>query len=201
MSSTTIAVLKITLDQVKPPVLRRVEVPFDIRLDRLHLVIQAAMGWTNSHLYEIRAGDVGWSTPYDDDPLPNDVLDARKARLGRVIKHAETKKLTYLYDFGDGWKHSVRIERLADPLPGVAYPRLTEAVGRCPPEDVGGPWGYAEFLEAIADPKHARHAELTEWIAEDFDPNDVPTKWLADEVAELAESWSRPPRVRQARSA
>src|SRR5438046_9787636 len=64
MSAATIARLKITLDDVKPVVLRRVEVPFDIRLDRLHLTIQAAMGWTNSHLYEIRAGGVGWSTPY-----------------------------------------------------------------------------------------------------------------------------------------
>ena len=64
MSAATIARLKITLDDVKPVVLRRVEVPFDIRLDRLHLTIQAAMGWTNSHLYEILAGGVGWSTPY-----------------------------------------------------------------------------------------------------------------------------------------
>jgi Plasmid pRiA4b ORF-3-like protein len=55
MSAGTIARLKITLDGVKPAVLRGVEVPFDIRLDRLHLTIQAAMGWTNSHLYELRA--------------------------------------------------------------------------------------------------------------------------------------------------
>src|SRR5580704_1187347 len=66
MSADTIARLKITLDDVEPTVLRRVDVPFDIRLDRLHLTIQAAMGWTNSHLYELRAGDVGWSTPYPD---------------------------------------------------------------------------------------------------------------------------------------
>jgi hypothetical protein len=63
MSADTIARLKITLDDVRPAVLRRIEVPFDIRLDRLHLAIQAAMGWTNTHLYEIRARHVGWSTP------------------------------------------------------------------------------------------------------------------------------------------
>ena len=61
MSANSIARLKITLDNVKPTVLRRIEVPLGIRLDRLHLVIQVAMGWTDSHLYEIRAGDVGWS--------------------------------------------------------------------------------------------------------------------------------------------
>jgi hypothetical protein len=80
MSADTIARLKITLDGVKPAVLRGVEVPFDIRLDRLHLTIQAAMGWTNSHLYELRAGDVGWSTPNPDADWTGDFLDA--ARLG-----------------------------------------------------------------------------------------------------------------------
>ncbi len=89
MSVATIARLKITLDAVKPAVLRRIEVPFDIRLDRLHLTIQAAMGWTNSHLYEIRAGGVGWSTP--DPDWAGDFIDARKARLGDVLEDVETK--------------------------------------------------------------------------------------------------------------
>ena len=80
MSADTIARLKITLDDVKPAVLRRIEVPFDIRLDRLHLTIQAAMGWTNSHLYEIRAGDVGWSTPYPDAVGP--ATSSTRAKLG-----------------------------------------------------------------------------------------------------------------------
>lgn len=63
MSAAAIARLKITLDDMEPAVIRRVETSFDIRLDRLHLLIQAAMGWTNSHLYEIRVGDVGWAFP------------------------------------------------------------------------------------------------------------------------------------------
>ena len=143
MSAATIARLKITLDDVKPVVLRRVEVPFDIRLDRLHLILQAAIGWTNSHLYEIRARDVGWSTPYPDQDWAGDFLDARKARLGDVLEDVGTKTLKYLYDFGDGWEHTIKIERLIDPEPGILYPRLIEAKGRCPPEDIGGPWGYA----------------------------------------------------------
>src|SRR6266508_621189 len=136
MSADTIARLKITLDDVKPAVLRRIEVPFDMRLDRLHLAIQAAMGWTNSHLYEIRAGDVGWSTPYPESDWADDFLDARKARLGDVLEDVGTKTLRYLYDFGDGWEHTIKIERLLDPVPGVVYPRLIEAAGRCPPDDV-----------------------------------------------------------------
>jgi Plasmid pRiA4b ORF-3-like protein len=171
MSTDAIARLKITLDDVKPVVLRRIEVPLTLRLDRLHLAIQAAMGWTNSHLYEILACGVGWGMIDPDD----------------------------LYDFGDGWEHTIKVERLIDPEPGVLYPRLIEAAGRCPPEDVGGPWGYADLLDAIHDPKHERHGELKEWIADDFDPNAADAQWLSREVAALAKLWSRKPPVKRTR--
>jgi hypothetical protein len=200
MTANTIACLKITLDDVKPTVLRRVEVPFDIRLDRLHLVIQAAMGWTNSHLYELRARDVGWSTPLPDVDGAGDFLDARKATLNDVLEDIGAKTLKYLYDFGDGWEHTIKVERLADPEPDTLYPRLTEASGRCPPEDVGGPWGYAEFLEAMNDPKHERHDELADWIDEDeFDPTAVDGDRLAQSVAGLAKHWARRPATKRAR--
>ena len=201
MSADTIARLKITLDEVRPAVLRRIEVPFDIRLDRLHLAIQAAMGWTNTHLYEIRARDVGWSTPDADADWSNDFLDARKARLGDVLEDLGTKTLKYLYDFGDGWEHTIKIERLTDPEPGMVYPRLTEVSGRCPPEDCGGPWGYAELIKAIKDPKHERHDELTEWIGDDFDPHADQAEWLTAEVDALAKKWSRKPASKRARRA
>jgi hypothetical protein len=199
MSAATIARLKITLDDVKPVVLRRVEVPFDIRLDQLHLTIQAAMGWTNSHLYEIRAGGVGWSTP--DPDWACDVIDARKARLGDILGDIGKKTLKYLYDFGDGWEHTIKIERLIDPEPGILYPRLIEAKGHCPPEDVGGPWGYGELLEAIADPSHERYRELKEWLADDFSPHIVDADRLSEDVADLAQRWSRQPAVKRRRTA
>jgi hypothetical protein len=191
MIADTIARIKITLDNVKPAVLRRIEVPLDIRLDRLHLTIQAAMGWTNSHLYELLAGGVGWSTPDPDLDRTDDFLDARKARLGDIHEDIGTKKLVYIYDFGDGWEHTIKIEQLADPKPGELYPRLIEVTGRCPPEDCGGPWGYAELLAAIKDPRHERHAELTEWIGDHFDPNADEAEALTAQVAALARSWCR----------
>jgi hypothetical protein len=196
MSTDAIARLKITLDDVKPVVLRRIEVPLTLRLDRLHLAIQAAMGWTNSHLYEILACGVGWGMI---DPDGGDgPLDARKARLIDALE--DTKTLRYLYDFGDGWEHTIKVEHLIDPEPGVLYPRLIEATGRCPPEDVGGPWGYAELLDAIHDPRHERHGELKEWIADDdFDPNAVDARWLSGEVAALAKLWSRKPPAKRTR--
>ena len=89
------------------------------------------MGWTNTHLYEIRARDVGWGIP--DRDWGDGPRDARKANLGNVLEDVGTKTLRYLYDFGDGWEHTVKVERLIDPEPGALYPRLIEASGRCPP--------------------------------------------------------------------
>jgi hypothetical protein len=191
--------LKITLDVVEPKVLRRIEVPADIKLDRLHLTLQAALGWTNSHLYEIRARETGWGLPSPD--WPDGPLDARKAKLIDVLEDVRTKTLRYLYDYGDGWEHTIKIERMAAAEPDVAYPRLIEASGRCPPEDVGGPWGYAEMLEALADPADERHAETREWLGKDFDPNAFDAEPRQAEVAALAKRWARKPAAKKPRSA
>jgi len=191
MTAATIARLRVQLADVEPIVLRRIEVPLTIRLDRLHLVLQAAMGWTNTHLYEIRARDVGWGMPDPGYGIGGGPLDARKARLGEVLEDVGVRTLTYIYDFGDCWEHSVRLERVSDAVPGVAYPRLVEAVGRCPPEDVGGPWGYRELLDALADPNHQEHAEKLEWISEDFDPREVNALIRAEAVQGLARKWTR----------
>lgn len=188
----TIARLKITLDDVTPAVMRRIEVPLAIRLDRLHAVLQAALGWTNSHLWEIRARDTGWGPkdPYGD--FGDGPLDASKATLHSVVEDMGVKTLKYLYDFGDGWEHTIKIERVLDAGPGALYPRLVDATGRCPPEDIGGPPGYAEFLEAIADPDHERHDEITEYYDAGFDPNAIDLAIIDAEITALARRWSRP---------
>jgi hypothetical protein len=198
MTANSVATLNITLDDVKPTVQRRVQVPLTIRLDRLHLVLQAAMGWTNSHLYEIRARDVGWGLPdldFGDGPA-----DARKVRLIDVLEDLGVKTLKYLYDFGDGWEHTVKIERVADAVPGLAYPILIDAVGRCPPEDVGGPPGYDEFLDALADPAHERHAEMKDWVGEAFGPTAANIEALSGDVAALAKKWARKPPIKRKQS-
>ena len=200
MTADAIARLKITLDDVKPQVLRRIEVPMTIRLDRLHLVLQAAIGWTDTHLYELRAREVGWGVP--DPGWGGGPLDARKARLIDVLEDLGTKTLRYLYDFGDGWEHTIKIERSDVAMPGTLYPRLLDGTGRCPPEDVGGPWGYEEFLAAHTDPKHERHAEFAEWIEPGtFDPKVVDFDVLAHAVAALAKQWARKSAVKRKRTA
>ncbi len=152
MSKPSVAVLKITLDDVEPNVMRRIVVPADIRLDRLHLVIQAAMGWTNSHLYEFRIGGAGWGEP-DPDGFYDGPLDAKKGRLSAVLADAGRKTFSYLYDFGDGWSHTVKLEKIAPAIEGESDVLLLDAVGRCPPEDCGGAPGYER---AAGNPRRSR---------------------------------------------
>jgi pRiA4b ORF-3-like protein len=106
-------------------------------------------------------------------------------------------ELIYLYDFGDGWEHTITIVEFDDADPNTKYPVLLEANGRCPPEDVGGPWGYAECLEAIDNPEHDRHEEMIEWWPDNFDPATAPVDDLKTCVADLATRWSRKPRAKK----
>jgi len=190
--SPDIARLKITLDRVKPQVLRRVEVPLDLRVDRLHLVIQAAMGWENCHLYEFQAGKGRWGIP--DNELGWDLGDgprnAKRATLAQLLEHARGR-FKYWYDFGDDWFHTITLEKLIPAEPDAAYPRLIAARRRCPPEDVGGPWGYAEYIAAIADPKHERHDELIDWRGPGFDPNDADEAGIGRRLDRLAARFNR----------
>ena len=191
MKELSIVRLRIVLDHVEPKVLRCIEVPLSIRLDRLHMTLQAALGWTGSHLYEFCVGDIGWGIP---DPYWEEVLlDARKATLRAILEETGAKSLGYFYDFGDGWEHTIKIERLIDAEQGVLYPHLVGAVGRCPPEDVRGPSGYQEFIEALADPKHERHIEMREWVGDKYDPYLLNTDALVKKIAVLARRWSRKP--------
>ena len=197
MTANTLARLKITLDDVKPEVLRRIVVPLDIQLNRLHLTIQVAMGWTNSHLYEFRLGKIRWGEPGLDGDWEDNPLDASKMTLADMIEAAGTKPFKYVYDFGDGWEHTIKAERQLEFVPGDTITWLVDAKRSCPPEDVGGPYGYAEFLEAIADPKNDRHDELLEWAGPNFDPGKVDKKRIESQLESLAKSWSKKPKAKR----
>jgi len=194
MPTPSVAVLKITLDEVEPTVMRRIVVPADIRLDRLHLVIQAAMGWTNSHLYEFRIGGAGWGEP-DPDGLYDGPLEAKKGRLSAVLADAGRKTLSYLYDFGDGWSHTVKLEKIAPGIEGEPNILLIDAVGRCPPEDCGGAPGYENLLEILADPEHEEHEETLVWCGGLFDPARAYLPELEGALDRLARRWGPRPRT------
>ena len=127
--------IKVTLQDIEPAVTRTLQVPADIRLDRLHLTLQVAMGWTNSHLYMFEAARATWGIA--DPDFGGEDLPANKTTLGQVIEDTGKKTINYIYDFGDNWEHRIKIGRITDPVPGELYPRLIEVTGKCPPEDVG----------------------------------------------------------------
>lgn len=164
--------LKITLKDIKPPIWRRLQVA-DCTLRDLHEVIQIAMGWTDSHLHQfIVRGDYYGPQAPDDFGFGTDmdVEDEDVALLSQILR--STKKFRYEYDFGDGWQHEMLLEKVVQREPKAQYPRCVDGKRCCPPEDCGGPWGYADFLAAISDPEHEDHEELREWVGGDFDPEE-----------------------------
>jgi len=163
--SSDVYQIKVTLKGSKPPIWRRFQVTGDTRLSTLHRILQGIMGWENYHLYQFTIGDTYFGAPDFELDIEND----RKVRLSQVVP-GEKAKFTYEYDFGDSWEHQILIEKILPPEPGVRYPICLTGKRACPPEDCGGIWGYADFLEAIQDPKHPEHDEMLEWVGEDFDP-------------------------------
>jgi hypothetical protein len=164
-----IAQIKVTLLDSDPPVWRRLLVPMTLRLDRLDRVIQAAMGWTNSHLHMFIHPSGHYGTPGLDFPMH----DERKASL-RDLAAREGDTFGYEYDFGDSWTHEVLLEELLPAEPTGRYPACTDGARACPPEDCGGTTGYQELLDALADPHHPDHHDLRRWLGleqgADFDP-------------------------------
>jgi Plasmid pRiA4b ORF-3-like protein len=164
--------LKITLLDTRPSVWRRIQVK-DGPLDKLHEHIQTATGWTNSHLHHFIVG-----ANYYGDPMllhggPGDLSyeDSTATKLSDILpKTGKRFRFGYEYDFGDSWRHQVLFEGCLRAEPGGRFPLCLDGERACPPEDVGGTWGYEEFLAALADPQHERHRECREWVGRSFDP-------------------------------
>jgi len=161
--------IKVTLDDIRPPIWRRIQVPGNTTLLKLHDILQIVMGWQNYHLHSYMIEDELYGDPADDEFGDLGVLNEAKFTLSQVIQ-AKNQKFKYEYDFGDSWEHTLLVEEIFFPEEGVKYPLCLKGKRACPPEDVGGPWGYTGFLEAIHDPQHAEHEEYLEWIGGNFDP-------------------------------
>jgi hypothetical protein len=166
--SDTIYQLKITLNYSKPPIWRRITVPDNITLPRLHKIIQIVMGWMGGHLHEFNTGNIRYGEP--DPDWPDDTKAEAGVKLNTLLKK-EKQKIQYIYDFGDSWEHVIELEKI---LAGdVALPTIKCITGRraCPPEDCGGIYGYYDLLDIISDPKHPEREEMLDWLGgEDFDP-------------------------------
>ncbi|WP_202806549.1 plasmid pRiA4b ORF-3 family protein [Kribbella catacumbae] len=160
--------IKVGLRGAKPPIWRRLEVPGDISLARLHRVIQVAFGWYDSHLHV-------FETPYGEFGMADAELGHRAEAPVTLEQVAPTlnSKLRYTYDFGDDWEHDILVEKVHN-RETAAYPRCTGGRRAAPPEDCGGVWGYADLVEILSDPDHLEHQERLEWLgldsAADFNP-------------------------------
>ena len=161
--------LKVTLLEVQPPVWRHFHILGENTLYDLHCVLQVVMGWQECHLHEFIIGDARYSTLYEDVDLAEGVVEDSRVRLNQVASE-EGMKFAYVYDFGDGWKHEILVQKILEPDPKGYYPVCLGGERACPPEDCGGSPGYEDFLAAIRDPKHEEHARMLEWVGGSFDP-------------------------------
>ena len=174
--------IKVTLRDIRPPIWRRLEIGTNITFKYLHHVLQAAMGWTDSHLHVFNVGALRIGIP--DPEWPEDVSE-RGVSL-RDVLHQGVRRFRYEYDFGDDWQHDIAVEALFEPEPGAALPRCTAGKRSGPPEDSGGPWGYAENLDAFADPDHPEHEEMAEWFPPGFDPEKFDIDDINQQLQRLA---------------
>ncbi len=166
--------IRISLRDIEPPVWRRVQVPVDFSLRHLHDVIQAVMDWLDYHLHQFEIGDKLYGQPeiFGDDHAGPKLYSDRNTRLAQLIERG-VERFTYTYDFGDDWRHDIEFERTLEAQAGIEYPILVAGERQCPPDDCGGPPGFAEFVDALSDPAHPAHEELMDWYGEPFDPEDM----------------------------
>ena len=186
--------LRISLADIDPLIWRRVQVPEDLSLRRLHDVIQAVFGWFGYHLHQFEVGE----KLYGQTEIEGHEMGLQRLYSDRSVKLAALLKrgvdhFTYRYDFGDDWEHLVEIEAMLTPEPGVEYPVLIDGARAAPPEDCGGPPGFEHFLNAIADADHEDHENLMEWSGGDYDPNDMNTAGVEAELRRIAASRRKRP--------
>jgi hypothetical protein len=161
----TVHSLRILLSESDPPIWRGIEVPSDIRLDRLHRVIQAAMGWCDGHAHQFLVEDECIADPGAGE----DVRDERAVRLQQIAPEKGSSFL-YVYDFGDDWQHEITVEAVEPPVDAATHVRCTGGARACPPEDCGGILGYEDLLRVLRDPSDDEHAAMCDVVGGRFDP-------------------------------
>ena len=176
--------LKVTPDEIQPAIWRRILVRSDVTLYRLHLILQVVMGWTDSHLHMFTIDGLDYGEPDPDfEDFGDDIADDQKTQLDQVVGR-EGMKFGYMYDFGDGWEHTIELEKI---LPPQTLPRALclEGARACPPEDCGGVGGYEDLVKAMAKPRSKRYKELVEWLGEAFQPEAFDLEVVNQELADF----------------
>ena len=181
-ASRTVFLLRVSLAGSCPEIWRAVVVPGDYTLAHLHVILQTVMNWLDYHLHEFEINDKTYGRPdYDDEA--EGLLDERAVTLKEVL--TAPKPFWYAYDFGDGWRLSLAVEKILRHDLKTLYPQCVDGSRSAPPEDVGGIPGYERFLEAIADPSDEEHDEQLEWIGGAFDPEQFDVKYVNTELRKI----------------
>lgn len=168
---------RVELKGIAPPIWRTIQVPETYSFWDLHVAIQDAMGWLDYHLHQFDVVNpetgVKEGIGIPDEEFGGDgvgeVLPGWKKKIASYFS-ADKPAVDYSYDFGDGWVHEVRLEKILPREKGVRYPVCIAGKRACPPEDCGGVWGYQNLLEILSDPGHKEHASTLDWLGGRFDP-------------------------------
>lgn len=161
--------IKITLNDSKPLIWRKVLIPDSISLHQLHTILQIVMGWTNSHLHQFIIDDELYGEPEEEDGYSEDLKNEKHYRLNQFVRR-KGFKFIYEYDFGDSWGHTIHVEAILAVEKGKQYLVCLEGKRACPPEDIGGVTGYNNLLKIFTNPKHPDYNDMREEFGEDFDP-------------------------------
>ncbi len=167
---TSVYQLKVTLNDTHPRIWRRIRVPGNSTLRKLHDILQIVMGWHDSHLHQFRIGGAYYGAAEYDEGGEMGLQPEQRYRLSQVAPEPRSQ-FQYEYDFGDGWEHTLLVEKIHPAELGAQAPRCLDGRRACPPEDVGGVWGYQEFLKALSNPRHAEHEAYLAWVGGEFDPD------------------------------
>ena len=169
--------LYVELEWVHPKVWRRFLVPITMELPMLHATLLFGTGWQGGHIHEFVFGRDNYG-PKEPGLDLDHVMDEARVTLSEAL--GAKKTFVYVYDYGDDWRHKVKVEKIATLDAPISKGVCIGGENACPPEDVGGAPGYEVFLAALADPNDPQHGELKEWIGGSFDPT-------AFDVAEINE--------------
>ena len=167
--------LRISLNGAQPAIWREFVVPSDISLVNFHVVIQAVMGWTNSHLHLFRKNGVEYTFRYQSDNYwdEEDYIDYSGMKIANLMTDCGDS-VTYLYDYGDSWKHTIELLEVIKNTKvrmGTFFLQCLAGERRCPAEDSGGVHGYHEMLKILKNPAHSEYRDTVTWLGDDFDPN------------------------------
>ncbi len=164
MPHTKLLQIYFELKWLEPSIWRRVIVPDTITLKQFHKVIQIGMGWSDRHQHEFLIADKRYGAP---ELGTRDIFPEKNARLGKCLGNQQT--FGYVYDFGDNWEFNLKVEEIRPMEELTQYPICIDGARASPPEDVGGPPGFLDFLEAISNPMHPGHPDVIEWYGDGFD--------------------------------